>query len=77
MSAQRSVAISHWLKGEPCNVTIWPLSEGKDRHVELDGRLTIFICSGICTCDIRPTAAEARALIELLQWALEAEQEAA
>jgi hypothetical protein len=73
MNTQRSVNITHWISGENvASVTVWPFGEGRDRHPELAERMTVALYTGACNVSLKPTAAEARALIEALQWALQA-----
>lgn len=55
-------------------ITCWPLSHGADRHPDLQGRATLSIDCGPATVHLRPTAAKARAMIELLEWALQASE---
>lgn len=72
---QHSVAISQWTRpGEQAaDITVWPAHERDDPQVSRDmrGRLSIAIYSGASCTSLRPTAAEARALIDALQWALD------
>ena len=67
-----------WSAGTPsepaAEVTAFPLSTGADRHPELQNRLSLSIDCGAATVHLRPTAAEARALIEMLEWAIHASE---
>lgn len=75
MSKQRSIKFTNWTNGEAqADITVWPLSASRHRHAELDGRMTIGIWTGACNVQFAPTAAEARSLIEALQWALDTEE---
>ena len=80
MSQQRSINVSHWLGGpadfgnDGTDITVWPLGEGANRHAELADRLSIAMHTGNASLSLKPTAAEARALIAALQWALEPEE---
>lgn len=76
---QRYVSISNWVgpKETAATLAIWPVSDGANRHPELEGRVSITIDSGCASMSIRPTRAEVMSLIETLQWALAAEEVAA
>ena len=75
MSNSRNVTITHWINNKPiAELTVWPVGDGKDRHAELDGRMTVSIYTGTCNVSLKPTADEARKLIDALQWALESEK---
>lgn len=76
---QRSTSISQWTSPSEraADITVWPAhSRGQDSEIDrlMRGRLSLAIDCGAATVSLRPTAAEARALIEVLEWALSAEQ---
>lgn len=70
---QRSVSVSHWLRPDDtdCEVTAWKVGYGAERHPELAGRVSLNFQSGSASLSIRPTRAEAFALLTLLEWALD------
>lgn len=76
---QRTAQVSHWLypTERAAEITVWPLSDGATLHEELMGRLSVSIDCGVASVSLRPTAAEARAIIEALQWALASEEDRA
>ena len=65
--------ISHWCKPEQeaAKLIIWPLGDSAERHPELRDRLSITLEVGVANVHLKPTAAEARALIAALQDALD------
>ena len=67
------VDVSHWCdpSQRAATLIIWPLDDGGARHAELRGRLTLAIDTGAASVSLKPTAAEARALIAALQHALD------
>ena len=72
MSTARNVSVSHWIDGTPITeLTIWPLGEGASRHAKLADRLTVALYTGASNVSLKPTSAEARKLIEALEWALQ------
>lgn len=76
---QRYVTVCNWVSPtqKVAQFVIWPVSDGADRHPELQGRVSIAIDSGCASMSIRPTRAEVMSLIETLQWALAYEEVAA
>lgn len=70
---QTYVTVSHWLRPyeTAAELIVWPLDDGATRHEELRGRLALTIEIGAATVHLMPTAAEARALIAVLQDALD------
>jgi ribonuclease HI len=75
MSEQRAACITHWLEPErtAATVSVWRTGYGGDRYCALRDRATISVDLGAATVHLRPTAAELRALIAALEWALEPE----
>lgn len=71
---QRSLSISHWPAPSKlaAEITIWPAHERDDASIDRDmrDRLSIGVYIGVATFALRPTPAEARSLIEALEWAL-------
>lgn len=71
---QRSTSISNWTNPseQAAEFTVWPAHARNDIEIDrnMRGRLSISIYSGAARLSVRPTAAEARALIDALEWAL-------
>lgn len=72
MSEQRAACITNWLEPERTAATfsVWQTGHGGERHCMLRDRATIRIDMGAACVHLRPTAAELRALIATLEWAL-------
>lgn len=73
------VTFSHWTEPTQTSaeITTFALDTGADRHRMLSGRMCLAISAGVATVHLRPTAAEARALIAAIEWALEPAEVAA
>lgn len=71
---QRRTSISRWTKPseQAAEFTVWPAHDRDDIEIDRDmrGRISLAISTGEAYLSLRPTAAEARALIEALEWAL-------
>lgn len=75
MSApQRNVAVSSWIEPDKsaAEITVWPFTQREDPelHRSLRDRLALAFYIGAATVQLRPTLAEATALIEALEWAI-------
>ncbi len=75
MSApQRNVAVSSWIEPDrrAAEFTVWPTSQRADTELDraLRGRLSLAIELASASVQLRPTIAEATALIEALEWAV-------
>lgn len=74
----RTVELRHWLGTHSgTSLTVWPRSTLAGRHAELRDRINIAIYTGDASINLRPTIAEAQALIDALRWALEPQREGA
>lgn len=72
MSRHRNVGFRSCLgDAAHSDMTIWPVTYSSE-HKELLNRMTVVLYTGTATIHLRPTPAEARALIDALQWALDA-----
>jgi hypothetical protein len=71
---QRSVSIWSWTDTftRAAEVTAWAASKRDDPDVspDLRGRMSLAVYVGAATVHLRPTIAEATALIEALEWAV-------
>lgn len=73
MSKSRTIPISGWLRPDTtaAEIDVWPMNWRATEHAEMAGRMTIGLSTGVANLHIRPTRAEALALISALQWAIE------
>lgn len=71
---QRNIAVSSWLEPDKraAEITVWPFTqrEAPELHRSLRDRVTLAVYIGAATVQLRPTIAEAHALIEALEWAI-------
>ena len=76
MTPQRTVSISSWTAPaeQAADFTVWPAHDrstgGWKAEAALNGRLSLAIYMGVASVSLRPTIAEAHALIEALEWAI-------
>lgn len=75
MSApQRTATVSSWLETDrrAANFTLWPAYSRDDTELNrsLRGRISLAIDIASASVQLRPTIAEATALIEALEWAV-------
>ena len=73
-AAQRTTTVSSWIEPDrrAAEFTVWPASPRADTELDrsLRERLSLAIHLASATVQLRPTLAEATALIEALEWAV-------
>lgn len=70
---QRSTSVSNWTapRQTAAEFTVWPAYERADPNlVDLRDRISVAIYVGAAAISLRPTIAEATALVEALEWAI-------